>query len=290
MKKNNKIALAIILVLLMLVFTACSGDYELKQPTNNESGEKSETTVAIVETVLYDANDIKITATKLEKGFLGPEVKVLVENNSSKNILATVDSVSVNGYMMSAASLYAEVAAGKKANEEISFMSSELEQAGIETIAKMQFYISISDAETWGDIAKSELLVLNTSAVDYVQPVDDSGDELYAANGIKVVCKGLKKDVFWDGVLVFYIENNSGKAVTAYAENVSVNGFMVDASMWSDLRDGTKIVDGLSLLDISELEIEGIEEIENIEFNLRFINSETWDEIATTDAIELNFK
>lgn len=244
----------------------------------------------IAETVLYEANDIKVTATGYEDGWMGPEVKILVENNSTKNVLVTAESVSVNGYMMPYASLYAEVAAGKKANESLSIMTSELDQAGIETVAEMQFYIKVSDADTWDSIASSDLLTLTTSAAGLEQPVDDSGDVLYDADGIKVVCKGLKQDIIWDGTIVFYMENNSGKPITIYAENVSVNGFMEDASLWSDLRDGTRIVDGLSLMDLSDLELESIDDVKSIEFNLRIINSETWDEIVTTAVITLNFE
>ena len=309
MAKRSKILVALLLVLVMVMATACSDSGEVKQPANvngdssvtsgnettgdnagDDSGNTTEEKLTIAETVLYEANDIKVTATGYEDGWMGPEVKILVENNSTKNVLVTAESVSVNGYMMPYASLYAEVAAGKKANESLSVMTSELDQAGIETVAEMQFYIKVSDADTWDSIASSDLLTLNTSAAGLEQPVDDSGDVLYEADGIKVVCKGLKQDIIWDGTIVFYMENNSGKPITIYAENVSVDGFMEDASLWSDLRDGTRIVDGLSLMDLSDLELESIDDVKNIEFNLRIINSETWDEIVTTDVITLNFE
>ena len=85
------------------------------------------------------------------------------------------------------------------------------------------------------------------------------------------------------------MENNNGQPITVYAENVSVNGFMQDAGLWSDLRDGTMIVDGMSLLDLSDLEIESIDEVKEIEFNLRIINADNWDEIVTTDVLKLTF-
>lgn len=315
---RSKSVLAILLVFMMVISTACGVSNEVKQPASvdgdssvtvaipndNEdetvgSNSATEETVAddadnveisIAETVLYDADGIVVTATGYEEDWMGPTVKVLVENNTTKNVLITVESMSVNGFMMPYASMYAEVAAGKKANESISFSSSSLEQAGIDTIAEMQFHLDISDADSWDTLATSDLLTLNTSVVDFTQPVDDSGDVIYDANGIKVVCKGLKQDVIWDGTVVFYMENNSGKPITVYAENVSVNGFMENASLWSDLRDGTKIVDGLSLLNLSDLELESIDEVENIEFNLRITNSDSWDLIDTTDVISLNFK
>ena len=286
----------------MVMTAACSGsDKDITKPAEvsgdssvtpsdvSGSEDSADAEITIAETVLYEADGVKVTATGYEDGWMGPEVKVLVENNSSKNVLVTAESLSVNGYMMPFASLYAEVAAEKKANERLSIMSSELEQSGIETIAQMQFRIKISDAESWETLATSDLITLNTSAAGFEQPVDDSGDVLYDANGIRIVCKGLKQDIIWDGNIVFFMENHSGQPITVYAENVSVNGFMQDAGLWSSLREDTRLIDSMSLLDLSDLDLESIDQIENIEFNLRIIHSDTWDEIVTTDVITLNF-
>ena len=310
MAKRSKMLLALLLALVMVMTTACAGsEDDIKQPANvngdssvtsgNENagdatGESKEDPVSaeitIAETVLYDANGIKVTATGYEDGWMGPEIKILVENNSDKNALITTASVSANGYMMPYASLYAEVAAGKKANETFTIMTSELEQSGIETLAELQFYIQLQDPETWETVDTSELITLATSAAPVEQPVDDSGDGLYDSNGIKIVCKGLKQDIIWDGTVVFYMENNSGKAVSIYAENVSVNGFMQDVGLWSDLRPNTKLIDGMSMIDLSDIEIESIDQIENIEFNLRIVDANTWEDIVTTDAMTLTFE
>lgn len=304
MTKMSRFLLALLLVFVMVFATACGGDGEIKQPasvngdssgetngtgTNNDSGSSDEE-VTIAETVLYEADGIKVTAKSLADGLLGTEVKLLIENDSSKNILITSSSVSANGYMMPTAALYAEVAAGKKANESLTLMSSELDQCGIETLAEMQFYLQIQDPETWETIKTTSLITLATSATGYTQPVDDSGDVLYNENGYKVVCKGLKQDIIWDGTVVFYMENNSNKAVSIYAENVSVNGFMQEVGLWSDLRPSTKMIDGMSMIDLSDLEITNIDEIKTIEFNLRIVDAETWEDIVTTDAMTLNFE
>lgn len=305
MAKRSKVLLAFLLVMVMALTTACFGGSEdIRQPASvsgeagseatdgsadAEAGESEKAEISIAQTVLYDADGIVVTATGYEEGWTGPEIKLLVENNSDKNILVTSASVSANGYMMPCASLYAEVAAGKKANERLNLLSSELEQSGIETLAELQFYIQIQDPDTWQTVATSELLTLTTSAAPYTQPVDDSGDVLYDDQGIKVVCKGLKQDIIWDGTVVLYMENNSGKAVSIYAENVSVNGFMQDAGLWSDLRDGTKLIDGMSMIDLSDLEIESIDQIDSIEFNLRVVDSDTWKEIVTTDTLNMTF-
>lgn len=309
MAKKSKMLLALLLALVMVMATACSGSEDVKAPasvngdssvtSNNESAdsnsgnEAEDDTVAeitVAETVLYDVDGVKVTATGYEEGWTGPEIKILVENNSDKNVLITSDSVSANGYMMPYAALYAEVAAGKKANETLSLMSSELDRSGIEVLAELQFYLQIQDPETWETVATSELLTLTTSAAPYDQPVDDSGDVLYDSNGIRIICKGLKQDIIWDGTVVFYMENNSGKEISVYAENVSVNGFMQDVGLWSDLRPSTRLIDGMSMIDLSDLEIESIDQIENIEFNLRVVDANTWEDIVTTDVLTLNFE
>lgn len=317
MAKNSKTLLALLLVLVMVMSTACvvSGE-EIKEPadvkgdasvTTGEDGSKDEASgtdkdestsdnkedssveITIAETVLYEADGIKVTATGYEDGWMGPEIKFLVENDSAKNVVVSTEAVSINGYMMPYSGLYAQVAAGKKANESMIVMTSELEQSGIETIADLQFFIHVVDSDTYETLADSELISLSTSATGLEQPVDETGDVLYDENGIKIVCKGLKQDIIWDGTIVFYMYNISGQPITVYAENVSVNGFMQDAGLWSDLRDGTRIIDGMSLLDLSDLELESIDEVEEIEFNIRIVNSENWNEIVTTDVITLTF-
>ena len=122
MTKKSKMLLTLLLALVMVVTTACSGSEDVKAPasvngdssvtSNNESadsssGNKTEDNVVaeitVAETVLYDVDGVKVTATGYEEGWTGPEIKILVENNSDKNVLITSDSVSVNsslGYII----------------------------------------------------------------------------------------------------------------------------------------------------------------------------------------------
>lgn len=289
MKKRIKMLIPMVLVLALLM--ACTGG-ELKSPSgvSGDKNEPAKAAITIAETVLYDKGGVKVTATGFEKSYMGQEVKLLVENDSAKTLIITSDAVSVNGYMMPISSFYVEIAAGKKANESLHLLSSELEKSGIDTVAQIQFYIEVRDADDWQSTARSDLLTLSTSAAPYEQVVDDSGDVLYDKGGIRVVCKGLKQDVIWDGTVVFFMENNTGKEVYIYAENVSVNGFMQTASLWSTLRSGTKIIDGMSMINLSDIQIESIDQIKSIEFNLRIVDADTFKEIATTDVLTLNFE
>ncbi len=307
-KKKKKWLLPVLIGLAIVLVVACTagGGSETRQPsdvdgddsvsgtiasgTAGTSGATASEEVTIAEAELYNKNGIVVTATGLDNGLFGPEVTINVVNDSQQNILVSARDVSVNGYMMSTASLYCTVAAGKKANDELLIFTSELEEAGIETIADVELYLRISDSDSYTEIDTSELLSVHTSAYGtFTQPVDDSGDLVYDKNGVRVVCKGLQQDLIWDGTVVFYVENNSSQPVILQAENVSVNGYMVDVGLWSELRAGTRIVDGMYILDLDGIDLDGIDGVEEIEFTLRLSDGDSWGEIDTTDAITLTF-
>lgn len=319
-KKRKKWLLPTIAVLVVIFLIAGIGsDDDTKQPSSVQGDSSVSTTVAsdntypateesteastaegtsqpsasnavsIVETELYNANGVIVTATELKDGLFGPEVSVVISNDTEKNIVISTRDVSVNSYMLSASGLYSEVAAGKKAIETITLMSSELSEAGIEAIANIEFSFIIYDSDTYEDIDESGLITLSTSAADeFTQPIDDSGDIIYDANGVRVICKGLKDDWVWDGCIVFYIENNNDQYITVYSENVSVNGYMVDETLWADLRANTRSIEGMYLLTLSNIGLESLDEVETIEFNLCIID-ENWNTLTTTDVITLNF-
>lgn len=300
----------ILAVLIVVIGAAsCGGNDDVKKPANVQ-GDSSVTTpkedddtettapadeaptpqqITIEETVIYDAHGITITATGIEDSLFGQEISLNIVNDSAKNVTVSSRDLSVNGYMMDTTGFYAQVAAGKKAIEDLTLYSSELNEAGIETVAKIEFIVHVSDSDTYDDIDDSDLVCLSTSAADsFVQPVDDSGDLVYDDNGIRIICKGLKENVIWDGAVVFLIENTSKEYVTVHAENLSVNGYMVSETLWSDLRPDTRSIEAMYLLTLDEIGLDSVDEVEDIEFSLRIIDDD-WNEIDTTDALRLEF-
>ena len=306
-KKKKKWVLPVVIVVVLLLLVSCiaGGGEDGKQPSGAVSGSdpsqavsaEDPTTaagnspaageVSISEQELYNKDGIVVTARKMENGLFGPEISVTVENNSTQNIAVSTRSLSVNGFMLSTSGLYSDVAAGKKDNAKINLMSSELRESGISTIGDVAFYLNIANTDTYLTIDTTDLLTIQTSASgSFTQEVDDSGEDVYTANNLRIVCKGLKKDSIWDGTVVFYLENNGAKTVSVYAENVSVNGFMADVGMFSELRPDTRMVDGMYLLNT---ELESIDDIQDIEFNLRIVDGDTFQTIATSEVIRLEF-
>lgn len=247
------------------------------------------TEVTIEETVLVDEAGVKITAKSINDGFLGAEVKLLIENNSGKNLTFQCRNASVNGFMLDAV-MSVDVVDGKKANDTLVFMSSELEACEINTIADMEWSFHVFDSDTWNTYLDTSMVQIRTSAADtYVYTYDDSGEVVYEDGGIKIVVKGLDEynSIFGPSIIV-YIENNSNNNITVQVQDVSINGFMVYGIFSSDLVSQKRAVDSITFMS-SELEENGIEKIEDVELIFHIFNSDSWSAIADTDVITLSF-
>ena len=245
--------------------------------------------VTVEETVLLEQDGIKITATGMDDGLLGTELKLLIENDSSTNLTFQARNASVNDYMVDTM-MSEDVAAGKKSNTSLTFSTSGLKDCGIDTIANMEFSFHIFTTDGWDDFLDSDIISLDTSAAgSYTQNYDDSGEVFYDKDGIKIIGKGLSSnDSFFGPGLIVYIENNSSKNFTVQVRDTSVNGFMIDTSMSEDVIVGKKAITAVTFFS-SSLEENGITDITSIETSFHVFDMESWDTIVDTDPITINF-
>lgn len=284
------------LLCLLSVFGLCFGlcgcsssDEGSKDPQGSTIGEKKET--VLEEQVIYEENDIKVTATGLDFiGFFGPSIKVLIENNSSSDIMLQAQYCTVNNLMVDTI-FSANVAAGKKANDTITLDSNVLEAANVSTIKEIQLVLNVIDAETWYTVYSSEPITLKTSSFDGVeQQFDDSGVVAIDEDNFKIVFKKLdSKDSFLGTDIYLYLENNSGTDVIVQVENVSVNGFMIEPVFSCDVVSGKKAFDTITFFQ-SDLENNNIEEINEMELEFEIFDANSWNTIKHTSAIKVMFE
>lgn len=265
-------------------------DISSSSPAAEETAPPEEQKAAISETVLLDEAGVKITAKSLDPDALfGAEIKLLIENGSGQDLTFQCRNASVNGYMVETM-MSVEVVAGKKANDSLTFMRSDLDTCGIGAIADMEFSFHIFTTEGWDAYLDTPQIQLKTTISDnYEYTFDDSGDLVYDGNDIKVVIKGLVEDNSILGpCIVVYIENNSGKNITVQTRDVSINGFMVNPVFSSDVVTGKHALDTITFLS-SELEENEITAIETAELSFHIFESDGWDTIADSDAIAISF-
>ncbi len=98
------------------------------------------------EMVLLDDEHVTVKITGVNPdGLFGYTIGVFLENKTDLQLMYSVDNVSVNGYMCDP--FWATmVDAGKKANEQISFMESDFERNGIEEVTDVTFTLKVYDS------------------------------------------------------------------------------------------------------------------------------------------------
>ena len=161
---TKRILLTLSAVALVLSLAACgnTSSNEETTPSTSESttteasgeetdpsadGDKQEESFAPL--TLVDNDQVTVTITGVaENGFWGYTLKVFLENKTDKELMFSTDAVSVNGFMCDPF-WAAAVAAGKKANEEISFSENDFEKNGIEAVEEIVFTLQIYDSNNF---------------------------------------------------------------------------------------------------------------------------------------------
>ena len=243
-------------------------------------------TVTIEQTVLLDQNGIKITAKSIDmSGLLGPEVKMLFENNSDKSVTIQVRNASINGYMVDP-TMSVDITPGNKANSQMRIMKAELERAGITTIADIEFSFHVFDSSSWDTIFDSDMVRIETSVANtYQYTFDSTGDQVFHDNNIDIVIKGLaEKDSVLGKQIIVYIANESDTNITVQARNMSVNGFMIDPIFSCDVVVGKHAVDTI-ILPKKNLEENEIQTIETVTLSFHIYDAITWKTIVDSPMV-----
>lgn len=341
--KQKKIITALLAAAIAISLTACGEAQETqktdsaedsktqsedmdknKADVENENDDKSsgvqmeglKTTANIGETVLIDENNIKVIATDLEYTDYSVDLNLKIENNSDKDLSFISGSVgyscnSVNGYMVDSAYLSADIAAGKKSNESISFSMDELAMYGLTEVADMQIGFDIKDENYEsvycgiGQIKTSAADSYDYSADTYCESVNSgvlervygcaidyfSQDELYNQNDVRITSEALMTNKDGEKAVLVEIQNDSQEQVYGVAANISVNGLVLYSSMWSGdlINPGTRRVMDLSIssmVDESCMEAFGISDIGDFTFS--FVTKDAdFDDITESQEISI---
>lgn len=301
-KRTNLLALVLSITAITFTLLGCSSDTGQKKSiaapgsgtetgtgaessgTNGGGADQASADESINEQVLVDQDGIKITATEyVTDSIWGDGIKLLVENNSVKDYTIGCDALIVNDYMIT--DLFsADVAAGKKSNEVMYLSSTELKAAGIDTVGQIEMYFHAYDSN-WDNLFKNVYSKIETSEFANMDTTpNDEGQELYNANGVRIVGKTVDENSFWGTAILLYIENTSGQNVGINVDNMSINGYMMTPLFSTTVYDGKKSIDDITIMS-SDLEANGITSVDQVELKFHIYNAESYDTIADSDAI-----
>jgi hypothetical protein len=273
------------------IVTSNENEESSSEKTNDvteEADASDSTDVTIEEQVLVNQNDIVITATEYTiDSIWGDGIKLLIENNSDKNVTVGAKALIVNDYMITDL-FVSDVAAGKKSNETMYLSSSELEAAGINCVGQVEVYFQVYESASYDDIFNTDVVTIQTSEYANMDTTsNDVGTELYNEGGIKIVGKTVDENSFWGTAILLYIENSAGTNVGVQSDNMSINGFMMTPYFSSDVYDGKKAIGCITVMS-SDLEENGVESIDEVELQFHIYNIDTFDTIADSDPIKFS--
>jgi len=247
-----------------------SGDIHTTAPAKSESLDSSETTkpapsteptpkpITVEEQVLFEEGGIKIILKSLsDDSFFGPSLKVLVENNSSKDITVQTRNSVVNGVMVDTM-FSCDVVAGKKANDSIILSETDLDMASITVLKDIEFTFHIFDTKSFDKIVNSDTVKISTTAdSSFIQDYDDSGFVALDKNNVKVVVKKL---------------NNT-----------------IDPIFSCEILSGKKAYDSITFME-SDLKENDIKKFESLELAFHIFSTEGWKTIYDSDVIKVVFE
>lgn len=305
MQRNRKWIAALLCFAVFAVMTlgGCQSDSgETKQIVSNEESETtgvdettpdgsgdSETssgvTVTIDEQVLFEQGGIAVTATEyVTDSIWGDGIKLLLENNSDKDITVGCNALMVNDYMIR--DLFASsIAAGKKSKETLYLSSTQMKAAGIENVGKIEIYFHVYDSSTYETVFDTECVTIQTSEYANMDTMpNDAGTELYNQDGIQIIGKIVDENSFWGTAILLYLENNSGKNVGISVDDMSVNGFMVSPFFSTTVYDGKKAIDDITVFS-NDLKENGIEAIEEVELKFHIYDADSYSTISDSEPI-----
>lgn len=253
------------------------------------------------ETVLVDESDVKITATGLKYTAYEVKVNLTLENNTDKNLSFRSGTLgyscnSVNGYMVDGGYLNADIAAGKKSNESVSFDLDELTLLSLTGIADIELGFDIED-DQYDTYLQTGPRQLKTSAADgYDYGADtyraaildgglaralgftvdcDSGEAQFDEKGVRVHSQTLITNSSRDQALLVEVENTTVDAVIVSVGDVAVNGLGVQSGTWSNawVSPGKRRIVSMSLasmLEDRERAAFGIDQIGAVSYSFGF--------------------
>ena len=296
MKKLVSLLLALTL---MMSLVACGGETSSnngdKPSTSSQSGENNdnnsaednksnteeENKITFEEIVVVDNDECVIKITEIDPDNMwGFSLKAQLENKSAdKTYMFSVESAAINGVQCDPF-FASEVAAGKKANEEISFSDSSLEENGVGEFSDIELTFRVYDSNDWtaDEVAKETVHVYpygEDKAVAFVRETQASDNVIIDNEYVTITVIGYENDDIWGYTVNLFLQNKTDSTVMFSVDEASVNGYMADPFYANSVSAGKCAFSSMSWSDTT-LEENGITEVEEIEILFRAYDADNW--------------
>ena len=293
-KKIFGILVSIALMATLLSFLAACGEKtapddvnvsEKQQETANSQATQSNVASATIEeTVMWDNNDIKITALSLSSDQNYHILNLRIENKTGKDLHVLASRTAVNTFVVEPI-MGVNVPANSTEDGELKFYRDDV-PAGVIADIETRFSYSSSD---YSVNTKTERVKLKSSAADsYDYSYDESGTVLHDADGIKIICKGFNDA----GNPIVYLSSTGELSEGCCVEvaEIFVNGSKTYSDYCEWVFTNTRNIAELELSD-EDLDGNKLGKIENLKVSFK-INKEHMADTSPvrTEPVEIPVK
>lgn len=305
----KKLIISLLAVSILLLLAACtietptstsskdaaSSSLDISNNTlNTSNSQNSEQGITFRELIVADTDDCMIKITNVENNIiLGFGLKVQLENKSSeKTYMFSLESAAING--VECTPFWAsEVAAGKKSNDTIYFLDSDLQENGIVIYTDIELAFRVYDSEDWTaeDILSKTVHVFpygEENATHYVREVTATDNTIIDNQYVTVIVTGYNEDSIWGYSVDLFIVNKTDTEIMVNINDASVNGYMADPFFAKSISPNKCAFSSVTWF-ASTLEENNISKITELEFTMRVYDNSNWfaDDFAN-EKITLN--
>lgn len=269
-----------------------SGATSTEEATKSEESGKSE--ISFTEMVAVDNAECTIQITGIDADNMwGYTIEARLENKSAdKTYMFTVETAAINGVQCDP--LFAsEVAAGKKANVNISFSDDTLKENGITEYTDIELTFRVHDSNDWiADAVAEETVHIypygEDKAVQFVRKAQASDNVIIDNDYVTVIVTGYEEDEIWGYSVNLFLLNKTDKNVMFSVDEVSVNGYMADPFYATSVSAGKCAFSSITWFD-STFEENDITEVKTIDFNFTAHDEDNWfSDYFVNETITLN--
>ena len=307
----KRIAALLLAFTMLLALVACKGETtnndgvtNINNTTNNadqttpsqeetkKGNENAENEITFTEMVAIDNEDCAIKITGIEADNMwGYTINALLENKSTdKTYMFSVETAAINGVQCDPF-FASEVAAGKKANKDISFTVDKLKKNGITEYTDIELTFHVYDNNDWtaDAVAKETIHIYpygEDKAVKFVREVQASDNVIIDNDYVTAIVTGYEDDEIWGYTVNLFLLNKTDKNVMFSVDEASVNGFMANPFYATSVSSGKCTFGSMAWSD-AVFEENNITEVETIEFKLRAYDEDNWygDDFANETVI-----
>lgn len=286
----KKFVASILALVMIFSFTACGEETtqnandvtvtsQEEKADDKQEEKKDEIIFNEIVAVENDECVVKITGID-EKNIWGYTLKAFLENKSmEKTYMFSVESAAINGVQCDVF-FASEVAPGKKANEDISFMDASIDKSVIGEYTDIELTFRIYDSNDWtADAVAVETIRIypfgEDKAIEFVRENQPNDNIIVNNDYATVIVTGYENDEIWGYTVKLFLINKTDKNIMFSVDDASINGFMIDPFYAKSVIAGKCVFSSMSWYD-TMLDENGITDIEEIEFNLRAHDENNW--------------